>query len=311
MIFTDTQIQEILSIVEYQSAFLVAANIGTDALSKDEIEVLRKFDTSVSDLYQKFPPAVKSFFFGRLSALIGDYNAQQLTYSDFLQYLNKAQYIPLSTQDKAELSLIKQMSTSHIKSFGDKIKSNVNNIILEESSNQREQYSKVLKREMSRATVDKKSLTNIVSEIGKQTGNWEKDWGRIVDTEMNNIYQQGRAQTISNIFTPEAKVYKMPYPDACRHCIRLYLTSGVGSKPQTFTLQEMISFGTNVGRKVADWKPVLGSMHPHCRCHLVHVLDGQVWDEDNQRFEFPKKVENKIPRKSKIKVQVGSKVFNV
>lgn len=311
MIFTEAQIQEILSIVEYQSAFLVAANIGTDVLSQDEINVLKKFDTSVEDLYQKFPPAVKSFFFGRLSALIGDYNTQQISYSDFLQYLNKSQYIPLSTQDKNELGLIKQMSTSHIRSFGSKIRSNINNIILEEGSNQREQYAKVLKRELSRATVDKKSLTSIVSAIGKQTGNWTKDWGRIVDTEMNNIYQEGRAQTISNIFSPEAKVYKMPYPDACRHCIRLYLTSGVGSKPKVFTLEEMISFGTNVGRKVADWEPVLGSMHPHCRCHLVHVLDGQEWNEDKQMFEFPKEPKDKVARKSKIKVQVGEKVFEV
>lgn len=311
MIFTDAQIDEILSLIDYQTAFLVGANMGTDMLSKDERAILNKFDISVEKLYQKFPPAVQSFFFGRLSAMLSDYQAKQIGYDDFIKYLNKGQYIPLSSREKSELNVLKKMSTTHIRSFGSRMKSSVNGIILEEDSKQRADYDKVLRNELKQGVVDKKSLRDITSEIGKKTGDWSKDWDRIVDTEMNNIYQQGRAQTIIDTSSIEAKVYKMPYHDACRHCIRLYLTSGVGSKPRVFTLEELIANGTNVGRKVADWKAVLGSMHPHCRCHLVHVLPGQVWNEEKQMFEFPKKIENKVARKSKVKVTVGDKVFNV
>lgn len=311
MIFTDSQIEEILGLIDYQTAFLVGANMGTDMLSREERAILNKFDVSVEKLYQKFPPAVKSFFFGRLTAMLSEYQSKQIDYNDFIKFLNKGQYVPLSPRENAELKAIRKMSTSHIRSLGNRMKTSVEGIIFEEDSAYRNEREKVLRDELKQGVLDKRSLTNIVNEIGKKTGDWTKDWGRIVDTEMNNIYQQGRAQTIIDTSSIEAKVYKMPFPDACRHCIRLYLTSGVGSKPRVFTLEELVANGTNVGRKVRDWKAVLGSMHPHCRCHLVHVLPGQVWDEEKQMFDFPKKIENKVKRKSKIKVTVGDKVFNV
>lgn len=311
MIFTDTQIQELLSILEYQSAYLVATNMGTDMLTSEEITILSNFDTSVQELYQKFPPSTKAFMFGRLTELLGDVNSKAINYTEFKEHLSRGQYMPLSRREKSELNLVRKMSCTHIRGLGTRIKQTVEGIIFEEDLKLHSEYEKVLKKEMSEAVVNKKALTSIISEIGHKTEDWNKDWGRIVDTEMNNIFQSGRSQSIIEREGEDAEVYKLPQDDACRHCIRLYLTNGVGSQPKIFKMKDMIAFGTNVGRKVADWKPVVGSVHSHCRCILINIPKGQKWNQDKGVFEYPKEIEHKVKRKSKIKVEIGDKKFLV
>ena len=53
------------------------------------------------------------------------------------------------------------------------------------------------------------------------------------------------------------------YAGACKECISAYLTAGFGSKPKVFKLSDLLSNGTNVGRKQKDLKPILGPHHPY------------------------------------------------
>ena len=50
----------------------------------------------------------------------------------------------------------------------------------------------------------------------------------------------------------------------------------------------------------------------NCRCNLRYIPDGYEWDDKTQSFE-PKKVEDKdrVQRKSKVKITVGTKYFEV
>lgn len=312
MIFTQDQIQEILDILEYHSIFIISSNLGTDILNKNDIEILHNFDISVQRLYEEFPPAIKNFFFGRLTAQLSDYQAGRITYNDFLEYINRGQYIPLSRREKNELDVARNTTYNHIKTFSNRMKDQVKGIISEEDSKRLTDYEKVFRKEIEEAIVNRKSIGNIISNIGHITGDWNRDWGRLVDTEMNNIFQRGRAQTFMNQYGENAKVYKDVYPGACRHCIRLYLTNGIGSQPRIFTLQQLIDNGTNIGRKVVDWKATLDGIHPFCRCNLHYLIPGKTkWDEENQKFIYPEKFERKVERKSKIKIKVGAKTFEV
>ena len=98
---------------------------------------------------------------------------------------------------------------------------------------------------------------------------------------------------------------------ACRHCIRLYLTQGMGSQPKIYTLKQFLENGSNIGRKVDDWKAVLESTHPWCRCNLQYVPEGTIWNEEKKMFVYPEKYERKIERKSKVIITVGTKRFEV
>lgn len=48
----------------------------------------------------------------------------------------------------------------------------------------------------------------------------------------------------------------------CNHCRRLYV--GPDGAPRIFRLAELEANGSNVGRKVGEWRPVVGPTHPHC-----------------------------------------------
>jgi len=128
---------------------------------------------------------------------------------------------------------------------------------------------------------------------------------------MQDIFNRGRAEQIKSDKGSDVLVYKEVYPKACRHCIRLYLTNGVGSQPKLFSLQELEDNGTNIGLKVNDWKPTISPCHPHCRCDLNYLPKDYVWDEEKKRFDVPKNYTPKVARTSKVKITVGDKVFEV
>lgn len=199
------------------------------------------------------------------------------------------------------LNIAKARTYGHIKDLGKNMGSDVNSIILEKSR------EKAIKEELERGITERRSLQGIVSEIGHRTGDWQRNLGRIVDTEYNTIFQQGRAEQLKREYGDDVMVYKDVYPGACRHCIRLYLTGGIGSKPIVFKLKTLEANGTNVGKKVADWKATVGSTHPHCRCNLHYFDTKKVWDDDKNDFVYP---DNYKPmERKKNKLTVGNKVF--
>ena len=136
--------------------------------------------------------------------------------------------------------------------------------------------------------------------------------GTYSETEMQNIYQTGVAQQIMKEQGADALVYKEVFSGACQHCIKFYTTAGIGSKPRIFKLIDLINNGDNIGRKVKDWKPVLNSVHPFCRCDLREVPKGMIWNDETHSFEPPKEpYKRQVERKSKVKIYVGDKMFEV
>jgi hypothetical protein len=311
MIFTQQQIQQILKIVDKNTILYGAINVGTDVLSEYDKFVLESFGIDIKTLQKDFPLFQQPFYFGRLTQILGDKNAKQLNYDDLLSYLRKGQYHPLNNLEKDMLEGAKIRSYSHIKGLGEKQKGSIVNAIGEEDQRKRSKYEKVIREEVERGIKDRDSLANIVSNIGKRTGDWQRDMGRIVDTEMNNIMQEGRAAQVKREKGKEARVYKDVYEKACRFCIKFYLTNGIGSQPKIFKLSELEANGTNIGKKQADWVPTLGGVHPWCRCNLYNLLPGQEWDEERGEFRYPGKIEEKVEITKKDKIIVGDKVFYV
>lgn len=57
----------------------------------------------------------------------------------------------------------------------------------------------------------------------------------------------------------------------CANCRRHYGAGDGTDRPRIFFLEDLEANGTNVGRKAREWLPVIGPMHPSCRCTLVIV----------------------------------------
>ena len=263
MLFTPNEIQELLEIIEVNQIQFGAENIGKDILSTEEKLLLKDYGIDVDELPSK-DYVEQAYKFGRLARAIGDKNAKDLSYNDFKKWIRAGGYIPLQSYEKETIKYLKTKTYSHLKNLGQRMGSVFETITQDQEAKIRANKEKIISKELTEGAQMRKSLNEIVSEIGHKTDDWQRDWGRIVETEMHNAYEEGRAAEIQRqTGEKDPNVYKETWIGVCRHCIKAYLTKGIGSKPRVFKLSELVANGTNIGKKVAQWKPVLGSMHPY------------------------------------------------
>jgi hypothetical protein len=309
MLFTTEEIQSLISIVDYNQTFLAIEILGKDVLDDWDKYVLKLNGIDIDQIQQKgMPMYMQSLMWGRLSAQLQEKDAKDINFQDFEKYVKRGQYIPLSKREQAEYEIARQKTYGHLKGLGTKIKNDINSILTEEVQSTRDEFEKVIGEELQRGVLERKSTTSIVSEIGRRTEVWNHDWVRIVETEMNNVFQQGRAQTIRETKGGDSIVFKDVFSGACKVCIKVYLTNGIGSQPILFKLSELEANGDNIGLKQSDWKPTLSGVHPFCRCHLRSLPEGYKWDEEKEKFTPQKEeIERRVERKSKIKITIGDK----
>lgn len=268
--------------------------IGPSYFSKQEKNLLKRF-FGKKILENNFIPIIDQIYLmGQLAIKIGDPNLLNLSYNDFVLSLNKDQYL--------KYGKVKEKSIEKYK---------------------KQAYLDVLSSEFYVSKDIRQTLLNTVDDTKKNTieqfGNILKDklpsWNNNINASISYLtqttFERGKIDKIIETYGEDKLVYKMPLPGACKYCIAAYLTNGVSSRPRIFKISELVANGDNIGKKPVDWLPVLGAMHPHCRCTLHYLPDNVEWDEERQVF-VPKLVEGKkIERKSKVKVYVGNKVFEV
>lgn len=316
MIFTPEEIQRLFDIIDYRLARIVADVLGGDALKPEDKELLKRNGYDWAKELKKIPPYYQSFLFGRLSGVLTPAQLRSVDYRDFLLFVERNQFKELSTREKAVYNAAATRTYSYIKTMGQRMRDILSNAISQEdvkllTEQQRQLELGTIKKEITEGVLKRRSVQSIISNIGHSLNDWNRDWGRIVETEMQGIYQIGIAETIMSEHGLDALVYKEVFPGACKHCLRLYTTNGSGSKPRLFKLVDLIANGDNIGRKAKDWAPTLQGIHPFCRCQLRYLPKGYVWDEERQIFAPPKDYKPKIERRSKVKIYVGDKIFEV
>ena len=123
----------------------------------------------------------------------------------------------------------------------------------------------------------------VIQQLRDNTQDLNRDWHRVAHTEMWNAKLQGEAEAIINNESPLSKqggdtlVYKKPAHNACKKCKQLLLEPD-GVTPKVFKMSELIANGDNYGLKQADWKPVVGTIHPNCMCPLNVMPPGTKFD---------------------------------
>jgi hypothetical protein len=82
-----------------------------------------------------------------------------------------------------------------------------------------------LLNELRQGLDKRQTVTQIAHEIARKTGDWGRNFDRIIETASQNAFEQGKAAEIQRR-NPDKDplVYKIPQDGACKHCIRLYLT---------------------------------------------------------------------------------------
>ncbi len=312
-ILNPDQVEGLLSIIERHTSVFTGTVLGTEFLSNQEKLALARHGVNIKKLYEKSgDPVFMNYQLGMLSKVLSDKPVDKLSYRDLKRMIAQGHYISLTHGEKAVLKSVKNQALSDIRSTGGRIFNDINQSINETDRRSRgvsvrASQEKLIRDVISRGLTDRDQVKEIARTLHKKTGDWSRDFGRIVQFVSHRALSEGRAAIIKRKGGNLSKVYVHVYPGACKSCISLFLTAGEGSAPKIFTLEFLEGNGSNIGSKVSDWLPVLPPVHPRCRCDLFDYEGGE-WD--GSKFSIPKDVGPSTAR-PKIKVKVGDKEYLV
>jgi len=305
MFLSPKQIAEVLKIVDKYTATHLATTVGVDVLTPMDKQILVGAGFDLKKLSSlKNLNVEQAFKFGLLSDALGDAGVSQMNYAAFKKHLESGRFIPLNTLEQGALNSLKYQAASEVKRKAAGIKSDIEGALVRIDKDGRAIHSKTVVTAAEQAIRDRKSAGQLATEIGKLTGKWNKDLGKVADYIMHETFNEGR---IASIRRKNSKVYFDVYAGACKHCVKAYLKGPVGSEPKVFEINDLVANGTNIGKKVADYLPTISGIHPFCRCTASEVPDGYEWNQETRRFERPKVFKRKVNRKSKVKVTVNGK----
>lgn len=313
LVFTNSQLEELMEIIDKHHSLFISTNIGPEYLSSEERKILKDSGIDLDKYRNSNGKIEEAFNFGILSSANSDPRVKGISYRDFKKFIHSKNYVPLSFKENAAIDHLKYQAHSDIKNMNSKIKADVNNIMLDKDKAFRVKFTEITRDAAIRAVEMRGTVRDMVSEIGHKTGKWEMDLGRVAEYTLHNAYEEGRAAELERSGGEEVLVYKDVYPGACKHCIKHYLTAGFGSRPIIFKLSELRANGSNVGKKVNAWVATLGSLHPYCRCTVNELLSGFVWNEEKRTFVMGKKEikSEKVRNRKKISVKIGEKEYMV
>lgn len=151
-------------------------------------------------------------------------------------------------------------------------------ILLEADPKLRQEMQSVIQEKVSQAVVERQSARQLASELGNATKDWSRDWQRIAQTEMQAAYNEGTVIEAIENFGDDARVARIPESGACSDCLRVFIDEE--NLPIIFEVADLLSRGTNVGKKREQWQPTMFPVHPKCRCDTQIVPPGLRFDED-------------------------------
>ena len=290
------QIDELLQIISRSNLFYLAKQFGTGILTEQDKKILESYGINLKSLGVN-GKVDEAFAFGLLAGVLGEEGVKNMNYSDLKNWMNSDKYLPLNQEEENAVEALKNRAYFDIKSLSNKVEKDVQNIVIENDK----EYNRLIKEAAKKGLQTRKSNKQIASDMMKKTQDWARDFDRIADYVTHEAYDHGKAASIKRIHGDNALVYKIVQDGACSSCTSLYLN---GKKPKIFKLSELLSNGSNIGKKQREWKPVIGATHPWCRCELEYLPLDMEWDEETGDFTKPVRNDKGVKRKSKARIKI-------
>ena len=275
MLLTPEQLQKVQKIVEkHHNAFIVSA-IGPEAVDPAVLQELEQAGLIEGHLNS----VEQAYLYGQLLGVLQNKAAASMSFDAFQKYVRKNP-IPLSVPEQRAVKFAQLNAAGYLKGLGNKVNQQTGNILIEADAKLRAKLEKITRDKTAQNIAKRETAKQLKSDLGWASEDWTRDWDRIAVTEKQTAMQTGLADHIAKRYGEDALVAKRVMPDSCRHCSRLY--DGPDGNPRIFPLSVLVANGTNVGKKSAEWQAVIGTVHPHCQCQLIHVPAGYGFNKEGE-----------------------------
>jgi hypothetical protein len=292
MPITPEQYHEIREIVRLSHESVVEALCGNEALPEHVKRAL-----TAAGIPRLAAPglAPEIFMYGTVLAAQPDPGPRgvpgaDVSYEDFLQRLSRRP-APLSYVEANAVEFARQRAGRYCRGLANTVQEGVEDVIIEATAEHRAVAEAAVKEAVAEARLWRETTDRIRTRIGRATGDWTRDLGRIAATESNNALQDGVGAAIEDAHGKGALVAKRPNPDACEACKSFYLDE-LGN-PKIYRLSELQG-KTNArdparpgkGRRRKDYVATLESLHPWCACSTHWIPSGYGYDEGGHLVPF-------------------------
>jgi hypothetical protein len=283
VLFTPEQLHRVRLIIERYHAAIAVSVFGADALPEVIVEQLRAAGVPIPE-----GPLLlaDSYAYGQLLANLLQPSLATESPEEIRARIERNQ-IPPTPAEEAAQAYAAMHGAQYVTGLAHRVSADaVTEITGEESQLTPEDVKRIIADEVAAGVSRRDAVERIRSNLGHEIQNWTRDWKRIAQTEVGNAIFAGEADVIERHHGKEARVCRVPRPDACPDCKRLYLDKD--GNPKIFRLSELRANGSNVGRHRSAWKPVLEATHPWCACDLMWLPDGAYWEDGDLKIQKSK-----------------------
>lgn len=259
---TKEQLKKIEDIIRRRFTSFTFEALGSKALSESEIKLLKQaglLRESARNLIGD------SYVLGKITALFKRNEAKGL---GFKQILDRASNMaPMSRVEEQAIRWAQEHAGQYIQGLSDDMVRDVRGAVARSSMS----AVRAVQEEVATAIAERKTVSELRQSLYDAIDDKARDWHRVASTEVTSAIQNGIANEIRNNHGSDALVYKKPNNDGCKHCFAAYVQSDRVT-PKIFKLSDLSD--NNFGRKVANWLPTIGPLHPYCQCQLMLVPKG-------------------------------------
>lgn len=272
-----SEIQELFNIIKKNSLFYIASQLGKHLLLPEDKIFLKSKGIDLSKIKSVLSPIEQAYIFGHISTLLENKVVKKMDFNDFKRYLKSDNWIPLVNEERAAIQSLEQFAYNEITGLGNKQIQKLMGKVIEFDQKLKDQQIKTIKDKSKEALFRRENKGWLASELREHANDWSRDWGRVADYIMTYAYSKGSTEAAKKRDGENAKVWMSVYNQACKYCIKSYLTAGIGSRPKVFLVSELEANGSNIGRKADETLPIIPPHHPNCFDKETEVLTNQGW----------------------------------
>lgn len=261
---TRAELDEVRNILRTHFLAIIQESVGSGELSRDERRILQAagiIDTSGSLLVDD------PYYFGKLVGIFGASIVAPMGVAEVKRAVERLQ--PMTEVEENALEYARAATGQYIRGVMDMTLRGVTSATVSSAGD----ALRAIQDATAQNIAERQTISQLRTTLFHLIDNKQRDWNRIAHTEMHEAIQRGVYASIRDNSPRGADqlVFKRPNPDACKYCKGLYLKRD-GFTPKIFKMSELAA--TNMGRRAAEWVPVIGSTHPWCNCQLEMVPEG-------------------------------------